>query len=142
MYKHNTDLPDEHGHSQSIPTTTNFHGHTHKAAKIKKPSYAVTPPTRARTFSSYVGTNVGDSKILGTDTKRRSLLIQNRSADSIFVGLGTPPSFDGVNYTDSFEVNSGQSYETPAGYSPTNDVYIVGENNGSHVVISEAVIAL
>lgn len=112
----------------------------HEKRVTKKINFAVTPPLTARTFSFITSTQPSNSKVLGTDRKRRNLFIQNLGADSVFLSIGSQAGFDGANFSDSIEIPAGVSYEFPANSAPINDVYVVS-SAATLITVMEAILA-
>lgn len=132
------DLPAEHGVSPLIPSSRRAIATTHNKQEGAKLKFFPQPPMNARTFSFFTQSTPQNSRVLGTDWKRRGLLIQNLSAQSVHISVGNQAGFDGVTYTDAIEVPANASYEFPANAAPINDVYAVSSTAGAHIVIIES----
>lgn len=142
MNRYGTDLPDEQGLAVTAPPTLRrgFSSHHEKQTGTKLQFYPA-PPLTARTFSFFTQDIAQNSRVLGTDWKRRGLLIQNLSSQSVYMSVGSEAGFDGTTFTDALEIPVGTVYEFPANACPVNDVYVVSASAGAHIVVIESTMA-
>lgn len=134
------DLPREHGVSDRLPSSRRAISTQHQKQKGQGLKYFPLPPLSARTFSFFTQTTPQNSRVLGTKLTRRGLLVQNVSNQSVYVSIGNQAGYDPTTgvYADAIEVPPNSAYESPANAAPINDVYIVSEVAGAHVVIIES----
>ena len=142
MQEFATDLPQEQGGVAVSPPSLRrgFSSHHEKQTGTRMQFYP-TPPLTSRTFSFFTQDIAQNSRVLGTDWKRRGLLIQNLSGQSVFMSVGSEAGYDGSTFTDALEIPVGTVYEFPANACPVNDVYVVSATAGAHILVIESTLA-
>lgn len=89
-------------------------------------------------FSSSTFTSDNSARLmLGANTRRKYLLIQNTSVNNIYIGFGTLPNLNGINAL-ILPPNSGITFENKI--VPNNDVYVVSALQSSVTVVEGTVI--
>ena len=97
-----------------------------------------TPP---RTYYGISGSTQGlvigitPIKALPFNIRRKYILIQNKSAASVFFSFSVVPD---PGFFNAHEITSGGSYETET-YCLTSDLFIVAAINGLTIVLTEGV---
>ena len=88
-------------------------------------------PTVSRTFPTIVGTTF--IVVSNADETRKSLLMQNRSANAIVISFNNPPS----SINDGILIASGSYFSASAEGCPTDTVYALSDTAGSLLVTVE-----
>lgn len=107
--------PDpDHDPSRSLPDT---------------PARALPVARRANMFSLPTTAELASNEILPANPRRAYLIIQNRSAASVYVNFGQSAS------AAYLEIIAGGSYEPLV--APVNSVHVVGAAGGQSIVVIE-----
>lgn len=133
------ELPREHHQSNERPVRASGYSRDHRANnQAKKDGFATPPPLNGRLFSSYVGLQA--VSVLLNNNQRRAMVIQNLSADTVYIGIATPPAFDGTDYQQALAIPSGNILEFGFTVCPVDDIYAVSSGASSQIAILESTI--
>lgn len=131
------DLPREHHQSNERPVrASGYSAATKQNNQAKKDGFATPPPLKGRLFTVYLTSSQAQSLLLN-ENKRRALQIQNLSADNIYIGIGTPPAFDGTDYQNAFLIPSGAVLTFETGICPIENIYGISTGSSSQIAILE-----
>lgn len=135
-----SDLPLEHQQSHASPGfSSGFSAPTRRIEEPKNKNFATPPPLHGRLFSVYVTTSA--INVLLNNINRRALVIQNLSANNIYIGVATPPSFDGTNYQSALLVPSGGILTLESDICPVEDIYALSDSaTGAQISVMECII--
>ena len=124
----NNDLPDEHRVSKREPVYGG-NGQRHFKQDKTPSKFTVLAPLAGRMYSFNTQSAPSTSRVLGMDTKRRGLAIQNLGNDDVYISVGTEcQEINGV-FAGGILVPSGAYFEFPAYCAPINDIYAVSSTS-------------
>ncbi len=136
------EIQKHHSVSEERPSRNVRPSSTHRDAEKRKMRYYPTPPLNGRTFSFFTQTEVGSSRVLGLDKKRKNLSVQNLSTQNVYLSVGTPASASGTEFSNAVLIPANAYFEFPSNSAPINDIFIVSAVAGAHVVIIETITAI
>lgn len=132
------ELPLEHQQSRKPAIRSpGFSKQSRQNNQAEKNGFATPPPMNGRLFSAFVGTEV--LSLLLRNDKRRGMFIQNLSANTLYVGIATPPALSGATYLNAIEIPSNNSLELKGEMCPIDDIYGLSDGDSQVVVLETSV---
>ncbi len=123
--RNQTGLPSDQQHSIHEPSS--HHGMTTRQDTVlppPKPRVMRTDTLQHKMVSSTRDTTTTSIRLLGANTKRRYLLIQNTGASKVFLGFNVIPGVNGANGT---ELPAGSQIDFSNGIVPNGTVNAISQ---------------